>query len=200
MKHKSNTTQEVIYKYINSYFLESGTYPSIRMVAEKTGIPRPTVHRYLTEMGRTGTIGYSSGITHTPLGEKMKGGQVTVPLLGEVSCGLPSPDEELIEEYFHLPQALVGEGPLYLLRARGDSMIGAGIHRGDLVLVRQTSEARAGQIAVVLAEGEVTLKRYFPEPENNRIRLHPENPTMEDIYVSDAMVQGIALKVLKDLA
>ncbi len=200
MKHKNHGTHEVIYKYINTYFLDNGTYPSIRTVAEKTGISRPTVQRYLADMGRTGKIGYSSGITHTPLGEKVKGGQVAVPLLGEVSCGLPSPDEELIEEYFHLPRALVGEGPLYLLRARGDSMIGVGIHHGDLVLVRQTSEARAGQITVVMAEGEVTLKRYFPEPENNRIRLHPENPAMEDIYVSDATVQGIALKVLKDLA
>jgi repressor LexA len=78
-------------------------------------------------------------------------------------------------------------------------MINAGIHTGDLVLIREQSSAEPGQIVVALMETEATLKRYYPEPENNRIRLHPENDQMEDIYVPSCEIQGVAVKVIKDL-
>jgi repressor LexA len=125
---------------------------------------------------------------------------VKVPILGAVSCGLPNFAVENIEEYVQLPVALFGQGPFFLLRAFGESMIEAGIQDGDLVLVRQQDYANAGQIVVALiGNDEATLKRYYPEPEHNRICLHPENSTMEDIYVSNCAIQGIAVKVLKDL-
>jgi repressor LexA len=78
-------------------------------------------------------------------------------------------------------------------------MIDAGIESGDLVLVRKQSTAHAGEIAVVLVGDEVTLKRYYPEPDKRRIRLHPENKEMEDLYVTDAEIQGVAVKVIKNL-
>ena len=78
-------------------------------------------------------------------------------------------------------------------------MIEAGISDGDLVLVRQQSTAEPGQIVVALIDDEATLKRFYPEPEYHRIRLHPENETMDDIYVENCLVQGVAVKVLKDL-
>ena len=79
-------------------------------------------------------------------------------------------------------------------------MVEVGIEAGDLVVVKKQDTATRGQIAVVLVDGEVTLKRYFPEPEHRRIRLHPENSTMEDIYVDQAQVQGVAVRVWKELA
>lgn len=60
----------------------------------------------------------------------------------------------------------------FILRANGDSMIGAGIDDGDLVLIRQQNTAEPGQIVVALMEDEATLKKYFPEPENHRVRLY----------------------------
>ena len=74
-----------------------------------------------------------------------------------------------------------------------------GIEDGDLVLIRQQNYAERGQIVVALVEDDATLKRYYPDPENNRVRLHPENSRMEDIYVDSCQIQGVAVKVLKDL-
>ena len=79
-------------------------------------------------------------------------------------------------------------------------MIEVGIEGGDLVLIRQQDTADPGQIVVALVDNEdATLKRYFPEPEKHRVRLHPENSSMDDIYVPDCVIQGVAVKVLKDL-
>lgn len=121
------------------------------------------------------------------------------PILGKVSCGVPKFAEENIEEYVRLPVALFGRGQFFILRANGDSMIEADINDGDLVLIRQQNYADEGQIVVALMDDEATLKRYYPEPEKQRIRLHPENSQMDDILVSDCIIQGVAVKVLKDL-
>ena len=78
-------------------------------------------------------------------------------------------------------------------------MIEAGIDDGDLVLMREQNTAEPGQIVSALIEDEATLKRFYPEPQNKRVRLHPENSALEDIYVSDCLVQGVAVKIIKDL-
>lgn len=120
-------------------------------------------------------------------------------LLGCVSCGVPKFAEENIEEYVRLPIALFGRGQFFILRANGDSMIEANIDHGDLVLIRQQNYADEGQIVVALMDDEATLKRYYPEPENRRVRLHPENKQMDDIFVDNCVIQGVAVNVLKDL-
>lgn len=122
-----------------------------------------------------------------------------VPVLGAVSCGVPKFAEENIEEYVRLPVALFGKGDFFILRANGDSMIEANIDDGDLVVIKQQNYAEPGQIVVALMDDEATLKRYYPEPEKRRVRLHPENSTMRDIIVKDCIIQGVAVKVLKDL-
>lgn len=98
-----------------------------------------------------------------------------------------------------LPVALFGRGQFFILRASGDSMIGVGINDGDLVLIRQQDSACEGQIVIALMDDEATLKRYYPEPEKNRVRLHPENEKLEDIFVKDCIIQGVAVRVIKDL-
>ena len=123
-----------------------------------------------------------------------------MPVLGVISGGIPKFAEENIEEYIRLPVSLFGTGKFFILRAYGDSMIEVGIDDGDLVLIRQQETASAGQIVVALINNEdATLKRYYPEPEKHRVRLHPENSRMDDIIVPDCAIQGVAVKVLKDL-
>lgn len=199
MREKNPETAARIRRYIDRYCMETGAAPSIRTIADATGVPRPTVQRYLIALGEAGEISYVGGKITTGATEKFEGEQVTVALLGEVACGLPNYAEEHIETYLRLPRALVGSGNCYLLRARGESMIEAGIAPGDLVLVRESATALPGQIAVVLVGEEATLKRYYPEPEKKRIRLHPENREMQDLYVTHAVVQGVAVKVIKEL-
>ena len=101
--------------------------------------------------------------------------------------------------FLGVPFTLIYNFGAAILRAYGDSMIEAGIDNGDLVLIRQQNYADEGQIVVALMEDEATLKRFYPEPKKHRIRLHPENSRMDDIYVDNCEIQGVAVKVLKDL-
>ena len=78
-------------------------------------------------------------------------------------------------------------------------MINAGISDGDLVVVRQQETAEEGQIVVALIDNEATLKRYYLDKRHKRIRLHPENDKMEDMFYKTISIQGVAVKVIKDL-
>ena len=123
-------------------------------------------------------------------------------ILGSVSCGLPQLEEENAEEYLSLPVALFGSGSFYLLRAKGTSMIEAGINPGDLVLIREQSEAKDGEIIVALVNNENTLKRLRVDEANHCVRLHPENKKMQDIIVPEGeslQIQGVAVHVIKAL-
>lgn len=187
-------------QFIDDYMDEYGRSPTTREIAAGTGRALSTVHKYLSQMRKDGVLDYSGHRNITTRRKRITATEsVKVPILGEVSCGLPKFAEENIEEYVQLPVALFGHGPFFLLRASGESMIEAGIQDDDLILVQQQDYAKPGQIVVALIGEEATLKRYYPEPEHNRICLHPENSTMEDIYVSNCAIQGVAVKVLKDL-
>lgn len=200
MRTKNEALFTAITDYIRQYTLANGCPPTIQMIADATGMSKSNAARYLKEMKERGSLADTGriGAVTTEVVETITK-LVRVPILGPVSCGIPKLAEENIEEYVSLPSSLFGNGSFYLLRANGDSMIEAGIDDGDLVLIRQQNTAHIGQIVVALMEDEATLKRFYPEPENRRIRLHPENSTMEDIYVSDCIIQGVAVKVLKDL-
>ena len=191
---------KMIEEFIDEYREKNGGSPTVREIQDGTGIARSTVSRYLSFMRDNGMIDYEGFRNITTREAKITRAETTkVPVLGAVSCGVPKFAEENIEEYVRLPVALFGKGDFFILRANGDSMINAGIEDGDLVLIRQQSYANEGQIVVALMEDEATLKRYYPEPQKRRIRLHPENSSMRDIYVANCIIQGVAVKVLKDL-
>ena len=78
-------------------------------------------------------------------------------------------------------------------------MINAGISDGDLVVVRQQETAEEGQIVVALIDNEATLKRYYLDNRRKCVRLHPENDKMEDMFYKTISIQGVAVKVIKDL-
>ena len=198
IKRKVENMNRVL-DYIHTYIAEHGTSPSVRKIESGVGIPRTTVHRHLVALNDTGKVRYENGVLETPESEKFFHDTVTVALLGEVACGSPTCEEEFVEAYLPFPRELLGDGEYFLLRAKGTSMIEAGIDPGDLVVVKKQSTAKPGQIAVVLVDGEITLKRIYPDPEHKRIRLHPENSEMEDIFVREARIQGVATRVWKEL-
>ena len=201
MRAKREELFPILEQAISEYIDKNGTAPTVAEIADAVGVSKPTASRYLSYMREHGMIDYSSGHRSivTKEAKKTRTESTSVPVLGAVSCGTPKFAEENIEEYVRLPVALIGKGEFFLLRANGDSMIEAGIDNGDLVLVRRQNYADEGQIVVALMEDEATLKRFYPEPEHRRIRLHPENSKMEDILVPDCIIQGVAVKVLKDL-
>lgn len=197
MRSKDKTLMAAIEKFVSDYTDSNGISPTMQEVAEGVGSSKATVQRYIAQLCEDGILDYSGYRTMTST--KMKAAAIRVPVLGTIACGIPKFAEENIEEYVRLPVALFGKGNFFILRAYGDSMIEAGIDNGDLVLIRQQNYADEGQIVVALMEDEATLKRFYPEPKKHRIRLHPENSHMDDIYVDNCKIQGVAVKVLKDL-
>ena len=197
MRSKDKTLMAAIEKFVSDYTDSNGISPTMQEVADGVGSSKATVQRYIAQLCEGGILDYSGYRTMTST--KTKAAAIRVPVLGTIACGIPKFAEENIEEYVRLPVALFGKGNFFILRAYGDSMIEAGIENGDLVLIRQQNYADEGQIVVALMEDEATLKRFYPEPKKHRIRLHPENSRMDDIYVDNCEIQGIAVKVLKDL-
>lgn len=197
MRSKDKTLMAAIEKFVSDYTDSNGISPTMQEVADGVGSSKATVQRYIAQLCEDGILDYSGYRTMTST--KTKAAAIRVPVLGTIACGIPKFAEENIEEYVRLPVALIGKGNFFILRAYGDSMIEAGIDNGDLVLIRQQNYADEGQIVVALMEDEATLKRFYPEPKKHRIRLHPENSRMDDIYVDNCEIQGVAVKVLKDL-
>lgn len=198
MRTKNRQLMAAIESFVESYIDEHGCSPTLQEIAEGTGMSMTNAHRYVSSMRESGKLSSTGG--HRSIvtsGGNVK--TVRVPVLGAVACGVPKLAEENIEEYVRLPVSLFGQGEFYILRANGDSMIDAGINDGDLVLIRRQDCADEGQIVVALIEEEATLKRFYPEPEKHRIRLHPENAALDDIFAEDCIIQGVAVKVLKDL-
>ena len=197
MRTKNPELMKKILEYIEDYYLDHNASPSTTMIAEKMGIARGTAHKYLVEMDERGMLSYQGRKITTDRTEKMRTSTFRAAVVGDISCGLPNIAEEHIKEYVSLPESMFGSGEFYILRARGESMIEAGIDPGDLVVIRKQETAENGQIAVALVDEEATLKRFYIE--DNRVRLHPENSEMKDIYVDHCIIQGVAVKVIKDI-
>lgn len=105
---------------------------------------------------------------------------VNLPIVGRVSAGSPTLAEEYVEEYLEVPRKLLGDvRGCFLLRVRGDSMIGAGIMPGDIVVVRRQPVASPGEIIVALIEDEATVKRLAMQ--DGTPVLMPENPAYQPI-------------------
>ena len=119
----------------------------------------------------------------------------TVPLIGMIACGDPILAAENIEAEVSMPEHVVAD---FALRCKGDSMIGARIHNGDIVYIRQQPTVENGQIAAVLIGDEATLKRVYYYPDSNKLVLNPENPKYEPfIYIgeeiSSVRILGLAV-------
>ena len=199
MRNVSADTIIMIRRCVEDYFDDYTRSPSVREISNMTGISKSTVQRYIEIMERVGIITRTDEGIETPYISKTERNMVSVAKLGRIPCGPLDEKEEYIEGYVKLPESFVGKGKFFILVASGDSMIDAGIDDGDMIIIKQQETARKGDIVVALAGGQSTLKRYMPDPAIKKIRLHPENSSMEDIIVDNCQVQGVAIKVIKSL-
>jgi repressor LexA len=118
-----------------------------------------------------------------------------VPMVGRIAAGGPILAEETLEDVFPLPRQLVGEGTLFLLEVRGDSMVDAAICDGDYVVVRQEQTADNGEIVAALIEGEATVKTL--QRKDGRVWLLPHNTAYDPIDGTDATILGKVTAVLR---
>lgn len=204
MRPFNQTYLDDILKFVNKYYQENRVAPTIIQVSTGVGVPRSTTHRYLQELSKRGMLEYDRGILSAPQSAKMKTSYISAPLVGSIQCGSPEEEEEFVEEYVSLPVSLFGKGEFYILRAKGDSMVGAGIEEDDLIVIERNCPAKIGDIVVALdPDNQNTLKRYggFDKAERRYI-LKYENEAKypgEEIKVKSFMVQGIARHVIKSL-
>ena len=122
---------------------------------------------------------------------------VFVPVVGRIAAGGPILAEQMIEDVFPLPKALVGEGSVFLLRVAGDSMIDAAITDGDWVVVRQQSDAENGQIVAAMIDGEATVKTL--RRRDGHAWLVPHNPAYAPIDGDEATILGRVVSVLRKM-
>lgn len=200
MRTKDQELLTRIKDFVVAYCMENGVGPTVREVARQMNIGSTSAFRNLSYLSELGKI-TKDGDKFVSSGNAEVGPMVLIPRVGIVPCGPLTEEYEYIDGYVRLPKSMVGANfkKGYILTASGDSMIDAGIWDGDQVLIRQQESANPGDIVVALVGNEVTLKRYYPEPEKHRIRLHPENSTMSDIIVHECKIQGVAVMSFKNL-
>ena len=201
MRTKNAELMNKMLDYINSNFEKTGRTPTYREIAKEFSITSGCVSNYIKEMAEKNMLENSSGSRgiRTLKMQKSNNGIEQLGVVGTIACGTPMYAEENIETYISFPRALLGNGEFFILRANGESMIDAGIDDGDLVIIRKQETAEEGDIIVALINDEATLKRFYRDKKRKKIRLHPENAKLEDMYFDNVIIQGVAIKVIKDL-
>lgn len=202
--------QRQVLHVIDEHMRERGYPPSVREIGEAVGLTSPsTVHSHLATLQR---LGYLRRDPTKPRAIEVRydpssGGAVErrpvrhVPVVGDVAAGTDVLAQENVEELLPLPEDFTGDGELFMLRVRGDSMIDAGILDGDFVVVRQQAEVRPGDVVVAGIPGEeATVKTY--RRRGGRVVLEPANERLAPLSFDPAEVTvfGRVVTVLRRLA
>jgi repressor LexA len=187
MAPKISARQRDILDVIERQMRERGFPPSVREIGDAVGLTSPsTVHSHLNTLQRLGylrrdpTKPRAIEVRYDPnSGAVMERRPVRhVPRVGDVAAGTDVLAEENVEELLPVPVDFTGEGELFMLRVRGDSMIDAGILDGDYVVATQVSHPNNGDIVVAgIPDGEGTVKFYSRSGAD--VTLTPANPALE---------------------
>jgi len=200
--------QREILELIRSTVADRGYPPSVREIGESVGLSSPsTVHSHLSSLVEYGYLRRDPSkpraieVVDPSAGSENLHRVATrdVPLVGHVAAGSPILAQEHVEEVFPLPESLVGRGPVFMLKVRGDSMIEDGILDGDFVVIKQQSEARNGDLVAAMVDGEeATVKRF--ERSGDTVTLHPANPNYEPmVFTGGVEIVGVVVSVLRAL-
>lgn len=202
--------QRAILDVIQASIDERGYPPSVREIGDAVGLSSSSsVHAQLESLEsrgylrREGSKGRAMELGRDPVTNltRRPGSSRNVPLVGEIAAGAPLVAEERVETVLPLPKELVGDGELFMLTVRGDSMIEAGVLDGDLVVVRAQPRVEQGEMCAALIDGEATVKS-FRRTRSGEVFLDPANPSYEPIPVrpdQDVRVLGKVVSVLRSI-
>ena len=206
--HLTSRQREIL-EVIDRHMRERGYPPSVREIGEAVGLTSPsTVHNHLASLQRRGllrrdpTKPRAIEVRWDPSSDAAleRRPSRSVPLLGDVAAGTDVLAQENVEELLPLPADFVGDGELFMLRVRGDSMIEAGILDGDYVVARTQPTAVNGEIVVAGIPGEeATVKTY--RARGSKVTLVPANARLEPMVfdAADVTVFGRVVTVLRRL-
>ncbi len=205
--------QSRILEVIRDFTDENGYPPSVREIGERVGLSSSsTVQSHLKSLEKRGLIhrdptkprALKTGdhlrdrrdlVPAAPVESVPEFG--VIPIVGRVAAGTPITAIENVDGEFVLPIEFARKPGTFILRVQGDSMVDAAILDGDLIVVTPQPDAENGEIVVAMLEGEATVKRFFRE--SRRVRLQPENRTMQPIYADDVTILGRVDAVVRRL-
>jgi repressor LexA len=199
--------QRRIMEFLRDWGDQHGYPPSVREIGEAVGLVSPSSVAYqLKALERKGYLrrdpNRPRAVDVRPASELIdddddvrRPAPTYVPMLGQIAAGGPILAEEMIEDVLPLPRELVGEGTLFLLQVKGDSMIDAAICDGDWVTVRQQPDAENGEIVAALIDNEATVKTY--QRRDGHVWLLPQNPAFDPIPGDKATIMGKVVAVLR---
>lgn len=203
-----SSRQKRILAVIREWVEQHGYPPTVREIGEAVGLVSPSSVAYqLKELERKGFLRRDPSRpravdVRTPVDPEEEAAAllarptpVYVPLLGRIAAGGPILAEESIEEVLPLPRELVGQGTLFSLQVKGDSMIEAAICDGDWVVVRQQPNAENGDIVAAMIDGEATVKVY--RLREGHVQLMPRNPAYDPIPGDAAVILGKVVFVMR---
>jgi len=198
--------QQRILLAIRDWVVRYGYSPSTREIGEAVGLRSPSsVSKHLASLEDKGFLRRGSSVSR-PIDvrdflqepkSRESDGAVPVPVVGDIAAGAPITAEEHADDVLSLPRELAGRGTVFGLRVRGDSMVDAAICDGDIVVVRQQSEAHSGQIVAAMIDEEATVKVY--RRRSGHVVLEPRNPAYEPIDGDEAVVLGVVVSVLRSV-
>ena len=205
--------QQEIWGFLVDYVDRHGYPPTVREIGQAVGLASPsTVHAHLANLERAGLlrrdptkpralelVGHRRSQVVEPNVQEEE--LPRLPLVGQIAAGSPLLAEENIEDQIAVPEPL-GRNADFLLRVRGDSMVDAGILDGDTLVVQRRQDASNGEIVVALVgddEGanEATVKTFYRD--GGRIRLQPENASLEPLYPDHVQILGRVTGVFRSL-
>jgi repressor LexA len=197
--------QRRILEFIRRTVRDRGYPPTVREIGEAVGLASSSsVHAQLANLERLGLLRRDAA---KPRAMELRapgaprGAGVSVPLVGRIAAGAPVLADENVEDYLIVPSGFAGQDEHFALRVTGDSMDGAGVLDGDIVVVKRQDAADEGDIVAALlggpAEDEATVKRYHRR--DGKVLLMPENPAHDPIELSDGRVLGKVVAVLRKL-
>jgi len=197
-----------ILRFLRDFVQRHGYPPSLREIGKAVGLAQSTVFYHRSVLEKYGYLCHGAGLPRTaverPPGDpaiRPRVDEVEVPLVGRIAAGVPILAEEMIEDTFWLPKKMVGAGTLFMLKVTGDSMTGASIADGDMVVVRQQPVAENGEIVAAAVingiEAEATVKTL--RRSDGHVWLMPHNPAYAPIPGDKATILGRVVAVLRQV-
>jgi repressor LexA len=199
--------QHKVLEVIRESVERRGYPPSMREIGEAVGLTSTSsVAHQLTTLEKKGflrrdpnrprAVEVRSAVPDDPTGEgDDRPAPTYVPVVGKIAAGGPILAEEIVDDVFPLPRQLVGDGELFMLEVKGDSMIEAAITEGDWVVVHRQQSAEPGDIVAALLDNEATVKTFARK--NGKVWLMPANPDYSPIDGSDAIILGRVTALLR---
>ena len=205
MRPKQEARKAVIRDFIQEYYETYDRQPSEKNISDGTGIAAASVHSYLVEMREAGEVLYDGGRRSVKTIEMDSASRKKViPVLGYVACGPGQEEEDQFIEYIHISESLTGKGDFFALIAKGESMVDAGVHPDDYVIVRKQQTADDGDLVIALLDNKNNLKGFVREDGKIILRSynsgHPEQyPDIIPEEEEELRIQGVAVGVYHSL-